>query len=95
MTVLSTGHDIEILITETEIAARTTQLARMIKEQYRDTEQLVVVGLLRGSFVFIADLVRRLDLPVEVDFMTVSSYCLLYTSPSPRDRSLSRMPSSA
>ena len=34
MTVLSTGHDIEILITETEIAARTTQLARMIKEQY-------------------------------------------------------------
>ena len=74
MTVLSTGHDIEILITETEIASRTTQLARMIKEQYRDTEQLVVVGLLRGSFVFIADLVRRLDLPVEVDFMTVSSY---------------------
>ncbi|MGB2496022.1 MAG: hypoxanthine phosphoribosyltransferase, partial [Candidatus Puniceispirillaceae bacterium] len=57
-----------------EIAARTTQLARMISEQYRDTEQLVVVGLLRGSFVFIADLVRRLDLPVEVDFMTVSSY---------------------
>ena len=74
MTVLSTGQDIEILITETEIAPRTTQLARMIKEQYRDTEQLVVVGLLRGSFVFIADLVRRLDLPVEVDFMTVSSY---------------------
>jgi len=35
---------------------------------------LVVVGLLRGSFVFIADLVRRLALPVEVDFMTVSSY---------------------
>ena len=74
MTVLSAEHDIEILISETEIAARTTQLARIISEQYRDTEQLVVVGLLRGSFVFIADLVRRLDLPVEVDFMTVSSY---------------------
>ena len=74
MTVLSAEHDIEILISEAEIAARTTQLARMISEQYRDTEQLVVVGLLRGSFVFIADLVRRLDLPVEVDFMTVSSY---------------------
>ncbi len=74
MTVLSAEHDIDILISETEIAARTTQLARMISEQYRDTEQLVVVGLLRGSFVFIADLVRRLDLPVEVDFMTVSSY---------------------
>ena len=74
MTVLSTEHDIDILITETEIAARTTQLARMITQHYTDTKQLVVVGLLRGSFVFIADLVRRLDLPVEVDFMTVSSY---------------------
>ena len=74
MTVLSSQHDIRILITETEIAARTTQLARLISDKYQDTEQLVVVGLLRGSFVFIADLVRRIDLPVEVDFMTVSSY---------------------
>ena len=74
MTVLSSQHDIRILITETEIAARTTRLARLISDEYQDTEQLVVVGLLRGSFVFIADLVRRIDLPVEVDFMTVSSY---------------------
>lgn len=74
MTVLSSQHDIRILITETEIAARTTQLARLISDEYRDTKQLVVVGLLRGSFIFIADLVRRIDLPVEVDFMTVSSY---------------------
>lgn len=74
MTVLRSQQEIEILITEAEIAARTTQLARIISEHYAETEQLVVVGLLRGSFVFIADLVRRLDLPVEVDFMTVSSY---------------------
>lgn len=74
MTVFSSQQDIEILISEAEIAARTTKLARLISEQYSDTEQLVVVGLLRGSFIFIADLVRRLDLPVEVDFMTVSSY---------------------
>ena len=74
MTVLSSQHDIRILITETEIAARTTQLARLISDEYQDTKQLVVVGLLRGSFIFIADLVRRIDLPVEVDFMTVSSY---------------------
>ncbi len=74
MTVLSSQSDIRILITETEIAARTTQLARLISDEYKDTKQLVVVGLLRGSFVFIADLVRRIDLPVEVDFMTVSSY---------------------
>ena len=74
MTVLSSQHDIRILITETEIGARTTQLARLISDEYQDTKQLVVVGLLRGSFIFIADLVRRIDLPVEVDFMTVSSY---------------------
>ena len=44
MTVLSADNDIDILITETEIAARTTQLARMISDHYSDTEQLVVVG---------------------------------------------------
>ena len=74
MTVLSSQQEIEILITEAEIVARTTQLAHIISDYYRGTKQLVVVGLLRGSFIFIADLVRRIDLPVEVDFMTVSSY---------------------
>ena len=68
MTVLSSQQEIEILITEAEIAARTTQLARIISDHYRGTRQLVVVGLLRGSFVFTADLVRRIDLPVEVGF---------------------------
>ena len=74
MTVLSNQQDIDILITDAEIAARTNQLARIITDHFKDTEQLVVVGLLRGSFIFIADLVRRMALPVEVDFMTVSSY---------------------
>ena len=74
MTVLSNQQDIDILITDAEIAARTNQLARLITDHFKGTEQLVVVGLLRGSFIFIADLVRRMALPVEVDFMTVSSY---------------------
>ena len=74
MTVLSSQHEIDILITEAEIAAQTNNLAHQITDHYKDTEQLIVIGLLRGSFVFIADLVRRLALPVEVDFMTVSSY---------------------
>ena len=74
MTVLASGHDIDICITDAAIAARTNTLARQIADHYKDTEQLIVIGLLRGSFVFIADLVRRLALPVEVDFMTVSSY---------------------
>ena len=74
MTVLSSQQEIEILISEAEISARTNNLARQISTHYKGTDQLVVVGLLRGSFIFIADLVRRLALPVEVDFMTVSSY---------------------
>ena len=72
------SYDIDILIPESEITARVTTLAREINSHYKQMEndcpKLVVVGLLRGSFMFIADLVRRLDLPVEVDFMTVSSY---------------------
>ncbi|MEC7242879.1 MAG: phosphoribosyltransferase family protein, partial [Pseudomonadota bacterium] len=74
MSVLTGDDHVQILISETEITARVNQLAKQITKSYSDTEQLVVVGLLRGSFVFIADLVRRLNLPVEVDFMTVSSY---------------------
>ena len=65
---------IDQLISAKAIAARVEALAREISEFYRGTEKLVVVGLLRGSFIFIADLVRELDLPVEVDFLEVSSY---------------------
>ena len=62
------------MISAKAIAARVEALAREISEFYAGTDKLVVVGLLRGSFVFIADLVRELDLPVEVDFLEASSY---------------------
>ena len=65
---------IDQMISAKTIAARVEELAREITAHYRGTDKLVVVGLLRGSFVFIADLVRELDLPVEVDFMEASSY---------------------
>ncbi len=71
--ITSTDH-IDILISETEIKARINHLAKEITERYKDTEKLVVIGLLRGSFIFIADLVRCLNLPLEVDFITASSY---------------------
>jgi hypoxanthine phosphoribosyltransferase len=67
-------YEIDVLISAKSIAARVEALAREISSHYRDTDKLVVVGLLRGSFVFIADLVRELHLPVEVDFIEVSSY---------------------
>ncbi len=65
---------IDELISAKSIAARVEELAREISAFYAGTDKLVVIGLLRGSFIFIADLVRELDLPVEVDFLEVSSY---------------------
>jgi hypoxanthine phosphoribosyltransferase len=62
------------MISAKSIAARIEALAHDIHAAFEGTDKLVVVGLLRGSFVFIADLVRELDLPVEVDFIEASSY---------------------
>ncbi|MCA0205556.1 hypoxanthine phosphoribosyltransferase [Pararhodobacter sp.] len=68
------SYVIDQMISAKRIAARVEALAHEITEAFRDTDKLVVVGLLRGSFVFIADLVREIDLPVEVDFLEASSY---------------------
>jgi len=65
---------IDEMISAKTIAARVEALAKDIHDAFDGTDKLVVVGLLRGSFVFIADLVRELDLPVEVDFIEASSY---------------------
>ena len=62
------------MISAKQIAARVEELAAEISREFAATEKLVVVGLLRGSFIFIADLVREIDLPVEVDFLEASSY---------------------
>ncbi|MCK0143666.1 hypoxanthine phosphoribosyltransferase [Aliiroseovarius sp. F20344] len=65
---------IDTLISAKQIAARVEELSKEIHDEFDGTDKLVVVGLLRGSFVFIADVVRELDLPVEVDFLEASSY---------------------
>lgn len=65
---------IDVMISAKAIAARIEELCGEIQREFGDTDKLVVVGLLRGSFVFIADLVRELDLPIEVDFLEASSY---------------------
>lgn len=65
---------VEKMISAKAIDARIEELAREIEGVFKGTDKLVVVGLLRGSFVFIADLVRELNLPVEVDFLEASSY---------------------
>lgn len=65
---------IDEMISAKAIAARIEALCREIQTEFDGTNKLTVVGLLRGSFVFIADLVRELDLPIEVDFLEASSY---------------------
>jgi hypoxanthine phosphoribosyltransferase len=69
-------HHVDILISEQEIRSRIAELGKEITTFYQQKEvnRLVVIGLLRGSFMFMADLVRELHLPVEIEFMTTSSY---------------------
>jgi len=62
-----------ILITEEKIRQRVNELAKQISADYRGSQPLLV-GLLKGSFIFLADLARALDIDSEIDFMTVSSY---------------------
>jgi hypoxanthine phosphoribosyltransferase len=69
-----TPYKIDPLIDEDAIAHRVDELAAEINSHFERTEKLVVIGLLRGSFIFIADLVRRLSVPVEIDFIEASSY---------------------
>jgi hypoxanthine phosphoribosyltransferase len=61
------------LLSKDEISSRTAEMARQITEDYQGRE-LVMVGVLKGAFIFLADLVRRVELPVEIDFVAVSSY---------------------
>ena len=57
-------YSVETLISEKEIKDRINELGKDVNQFYKDTKKLLVVGLLRGSFVFIADLVRELNIPV-------------------------------
>lgn len=68
------SYAIDTLISAKAIAARVEALAAEITAHFAGTDRLIVVGLLRGSFIFIADLIREIDLPCEVDFLEASSY---------------------
>ncbi len=67
-------HNIEVMISEQEIKERVVQLGQQISDHYKASDNLVMVGLLRGSFVFMADLARAIKVNHSVDFMTASSY---------------------
>lgn len=65
--------DIEPMLTAEEIDERVSELGREISEDFAG-QTLHVIGVLNGSFIFLADLVRKLDLDVSVDFLGLSSY---------------------
>jgi len=64
----------KILISEQEIQARVRELGRQINAAYGDGDRLLLVCVLKGAFMFLADLVRHLEVRHEVDFMEISSY---------------------
>ena len=67
----------EIIFTEDEIAARVAEMGEQITRDYADraaNEGVVMISVLRGAAMFMADLVRQIKLPVEMDYMAISSY---------------------
>ncbi len=65
--------NLNILITSEQIEEKIAELAIWIREDYRDRDP-IIVGVLTGSFIFLADIVRALDIPLMIDFIGVSSY---------------------
>lgn len=64
----------KILVSEAEIKNRVAELGAQITRDYAQSEKLLLLGLLRGSVMFITDLMRQINLPLTIDFMSVSSY---------------------
>lgn len=67
-------HSIKELISEQEIDEKVAEIASQINQTYSGERPLVLIGLLRGSCIFLSDLARLIKHPVSLDFMTVSSY---------------------
>ncbi len=68
-----TNPNLEIMFTAEEISARIKELGAQITAEYKDKD-LVLVGVLKGSVIFLSDLMREIDLNLKIDFMAVSSY---------------------
>ena len=64
----------KVLISEEQIHAKIEELASQISSDYSGVDDLLLVGVLKGSFIFLADLARRLTIPRSIDFMALSTY---------------------
>src|SRR5437016_14468436 len=67
------AQELEVLFTAEQIATRVREMGKQIERDYEGKE-LVLLGVLKGSFLFISDLARSIDLPLAVDFIGLSSY---------------------
>ncbi|MBN1931590.1 MAG: hypoxanthine phosphoribosyltransferase [Desulfobacterales bacterium] len=61
------------VLTKDAIARKVSDIAHKISSDYKDRE-LIIIGVLKGSFIFVSDLVRQLTIPVKIDFISASSY---------------------
>ena len=62
-----------VMLSQEEIENKVTELAKQIEKDY-EGQDLLLVGILKGASVFVADLMRKINLNVNIDFMSVSSY---------------------
>ena len=67
-------YRIEELISADELAKKVKEIGAQIEKEYAEADEIILVGLLRGSTIFLADLARVIDLDSKIDFMVVSSY---------------------
>lgn len=74
------GHIERVIASESDIRDKTAELAKQIDADYADSDGLVLVGLFKGAVMFMADLARALSIPVEMEFMALSSYGQRVTS---------------
>jgi hypoxanthine phosphoribosyltransferase len=63
-----------VIISEADIITRVTELAEEITRDYSEDDELYMIGILKGAFIFLADLSRHIEVPHIVDFMALSSY---------------------
>lgn len=70
---MKTIDELKLIISPEEIQERIKQLGEEITRDYENKE-LIVIGILKGAFIFMADLVRKIDLPIKMDFVRLQSY---------------------
>ena len=68
-------HKIDVMISREEINAKVVELGKIIEADLKDSEnEVICIGLLKGSAIFMGDLIREINHPMKMDFMSVSSY---------------------